>query len=114
MEDQYLRLAEYRAGDGRSLFLTAGERETSLADQCLETFGKPGDVFSQSGHFGGPFDLRPFSIVNAEGDVLGEYITEQKSFLRNIADRRTQLRQRIVANGHAVNQHRVLGRFNNA
>src|SRR6185295_6017534 len=97
-----------------SLFLTARKREASFADQRFKPVRKALNIFCQSGNFGSGFDFGSLGLFDAESNVLGECIAEEKSLLWNVANARTQLSERIVANRNAVNKHSVFRRLNNA
>lgn len=56
VEDQYPRIAHYRTGNSRPLFLPARKRDAAFADKLLILAGKILDVVRKPGDLGGFFD----------------------------------------------------------
>src|SRR5687768_11038526 len=104
VENQDPGLAQDGTRNRRPLFLSARQRDASLADECFVTIGKTRDVIRQSGDRRCLFNFRGFRVVDAERDVLLYRLTEQKSLLRNVADTRSQLVERIRVYLDTVNE----------
>ena len=70
-------------GDGGTLFLSAGECHTSLADESVKSPGKSVYRFFQGGNLRCCPDLFLVRIVRCDGDVVPDTTGKQKRFLEN-------------------------------
>src|SRR6266446_498090 len=111
VKDKDPRVADYGAGNGGALLLPAGESDAALADHGFVGFTEVLDVTVQAGNFGCFADALLVIFRQAEGDVPADGFAKQISVLRDEADGLTQSGERPFADGTAVDQDAVVGRF---
>ena len=69
VEDENLRPANERPGQGRALLLAAGQGDAAFADEGVETLGELVDVLFELSLFGHGVDLGLCGRVHAVGEV---------------------------------------------
>ena len=84
VENQDRRVFQQRAGDGDTLLLPAGNGHAALAQHGLVAVLEIDDVVAHIGQRGGAVNLFLRGIVNAEADVVGDGVREQKVILRHV------------------------------
>ena len=106
IQNQNFRLAQYRARDGRPLFLAARKRDAALAHHRVVALREALDLARNAGDFRGFENVLFQRGVHAERDVFAQSVAEKKRVLRHVPDRAPHFRQRIVANRAAVEEQR--------
>src|SRR2546426_5181639 len=90
VENQDLRIPNYRARNCRSLLLAARQSNTAFANDGLILVGKRLDILVDMGNFRGSLNVRVLSGFHSKGDVLANGLPEKKRVLRNETDRAPQ------------------------
>src|SRR5437763_15974720 len=106
VQNQNAGIANQGAGYCGALLLSAGERDSALANQSFVLFGKLFDVSGYVRCLRRPANFHVAGLGHTESDVLANSFAEEKSLLRNETDVPTKIGQRIVPDGEAVNQNR--------
>jgi hypothetical protein len=105
VENENAGIANQGAGDGGALLLAAGEGDAAFADHGVVAFGK---ASMSAAMLAASAALRIFlvgRIFDAEGDVFADAVAEEESFLGTKPILRRSDRQRVFADGAAVDEH---------
>src|SRR5437762_5095686 len=111
VEDQNAWIADNGSRNRGALLLSAGESDAALADHGFVGCGEVLDVAMQAGNFGCFADALLVIVRQAKGDVAADGFAKQVSILRHKTDGLAQGSERPLANGTAVDQDAVIGRF---
>ena len=109
IQDQDVRIAQRRAGDGQKLALPLAETAAALAQQSLIAIGQALDELvglHQPGR-GDHFVIAGFGFAVA--NVVHDRVTEEEGVLQDDADLPTQAGRSDIAHINAINAHRAIG-----
>ena len=109
IQDQDPGITDDRAGNGRALFLSAGESDAALADHGRKT-GRELLKFAPDVRRLRRLEHLCFAgLRSTKRNILANRLAEEKRLLGNEADVRAQQLERIIADRAAVNQNRSRG-----
>lgn len=86
IEYQDLRCPQNSPGNGRSLFLPAGQRDASFTNHSVKALGKSSYFFTEPRDLCRPFNVGLLRFCDSKCYILGERVAEKKRFLRDVAN----------------------------
>src|SRR5579859_3758461 len=104
IEDEYSRIANDGAGDGGTLFLSAGKGDAALSHQGGITLWKLLDVSRDVGGLCRSPYLFIGGALDSEGDVLAHRVAEKECLLRDKSYVVPQHLYRVLVDGAAIYQ----------
>ena len=104
VEDEDGWPAQQCPGDGRALFLSAGERNAALAYHGLKALRELLELEADVGGFGGLHQVVRGGMRRADHQVFADGFAEEESLLGHHADVTAQRGERIVAHGPVINE----------
>lgn len=93
VEDENAWIADDGPGDGRALFLAAGEGDSALANHGVEAARELEDLGADVGDGCRLFDLLVGGLRGSKGDVVADGLGEEEGLLRDKADVGAKLRE---------------------
>src|SRR4030043_392851 len=98
-------------GNGNTLSLSAGERDSLLANDRIDACGKSHHLIMNLCHSGFLFDLLQGGAGFSEGDIFSDRVGEEKGVLWDKTDRTPQPLQRNAMDFSSVKEDRAFRRF---